>query len=159
MARKSVVVGLGNPTLTDDGVGLLAVKKIEEDLKGGLSNFEFKLNYSGGFDLLFDLEDFDRAFIVDAVFSGREKPGTVIEFGLEDIDEIAQPRIVDSHGLNLPTVIACGKKSGCKMPEEVIIYGIEGLNYQDFSEELSEPLQKEFGNVCEEIKPRILKAN
>jgi hydrogenase maturation protease len=126
---------MGNPVLSDDRIGLLAVAQAREAFSATApAGTGFAENHSGGFDLLYELEGFDEVLIVDCMCSGQCAPGTLIELDLCDIAFVAQPRLVDSHGLNLPTLLDAGRQCGMAMPSKVSILGIEGQDFQTFSE-------------------------
>lgn len=129
-----IVLGLGNPTLSDDVVGLLIIDELEKKYSDIFPNTKFVKNYSGGFDMLYEFIGFKQAIIIDSINTDKVEPGTCVEFDYNDMKDLTQPRLVDSHGLNLPTVIATGKKCGYQMPEDVYIFGIEGTEFTKFSE-------------------------
>ncbi len=132
---KRCVIGMGNPLLCDDMVGLMVATQARERFADQSDpGTSFAENTSGGFDLMYDLDGFDEAMIIDSIASGSCEPGTLVDMTLDDISFTAQPRLIDSHGLNLATVIAAGKKCGMKMPDHITILGIEGRDFQTFSD-------------------------
>ena len=154
---KSLVIGIGNVVLSDDGVGPYVVKRAEEhlfDLKG---NVDFKENYSGGFDLLYDIAGYNKVLIIDSVLTGVHEPGTCITYNMGDFHQLEQSRLVDSHGVNLPTVLETGRRCGYKMPEEVIIYGIESDDVTTFSEELTTKVEASVDSIVDKIRETLLK--
>lgn len=136
------VIGMGNPILCDDSVGLLIIDALEQRISKNFPEVEFKKNYSGGMDLLDDLVDKEKAIITDCVKTENRPPGFCHEFSIEQIDEITQPRIVDSHSLDLLTVLETGERCGYSIPKDILIYGIEGTDFSEFSEEPSLAVKK-----------------
>jgi hydrogenase maturation protease len=155
--KKTVIIGLGNPLLTDDAIGLMAIDELESQLPPDLQSIPLKKNYSGGFDLLYEMVGFDRAIIIDSICTEQVEPGFCMEFSLQDIEKVTQPRLVDSHGLNLPTVMAAGRKCGYAMPDEVLIFGIEGTNFTDFCEKPTDPVLNSLPEVTKKVLNQLEK--
>ncbi|EKD27430.1 MAG: hydrogenase maturation protease [uncultured bacterium] len=135
--KKVVIIGLGNPLLADDSVGLWAVDELTSILKDRESNISFSKNYSGGIDLIYEFQGFKKAILIDSILTENPQPGKVHELNMDFLNNIANSRIVDSHGVNLSTVIATAKKCNYEMPEDIVIYAIEGLDFTNFCEEPS----------------------
>jgi len=158
MADKSsriVVVGLGNPLLTDDTIGLLIVKQFEQNYCRHYSNVKFVLNYSGGFDLMEELIGFDKTIIVDSIYTGQTEAGFCHEFSAKDMNRVNQSGLLNSHGLNLPALLDTGAKCGYSMPEDVILYGIEGRNFNDFSEEPSAAVKGGINTAIKKLQTQL----
>jgi len=71
---KALVLGLGNELLADDGVGLLAVRKLKEEYTGQAEIVECTLS---GLALLEYFIGFEKAIVVDAIQTGRFPAGTI----------------------------------------------------------------------------------
>ena len=76
---KSVIIGMGNPLLTDDGVGASVVKEIGGKLREQ-DDVDCLELYTGGIRLMEAMAGYDRAYVVDAMVTGEHKPGTVHPF-------------------------------------------------------------------------------
>ena len=73
--QQTVVVGLGNPVLSDDRVGLAVVERLEKLLREhSLDNVAVRSSTRGGFELLDLLNGYDRAILVDCIQTGERKP-------------------------------------------------------------------------------------
>ena len=73
---KTLVVGLGNPVLTDDGVGWHVLERVRERL-AGRADIVFEPVCRGGLSLMETMVGYDRAVIVDAILTGAP-PGTIM---------------------------------------------------------------------------------
>jgi hydrogenase maturation protease len=79
---KTLVLGLGNIIMADEGVGVHVVRAVEQALKREhdqhepLSNIECLDGGTGGFILLEPLQQADRIVLIDAAADGNP-PGTV----------------------------------------------------------------------------------
>ncbi|MCB9496161.1 MAG: hydrogenase maturation protease [Fibrobacteria bacterium] len=129
---RNVVIALGNPLLCDDSAALVALRLLRE--RTACSRTDFVENYSSGMDLLPDLSGHRHALVMDAVRTGEHPPGSLLDFSLEELDRTRQARLVDSHGMNLATVVAMGIRFGLPMPESLTILGIEGRDFTTFQE-------------------------
>lgn len=129
---RNVVIALGNPLLCDDSAALVALRLLRERTR--TRHTDFVENYSSGMDLLPELMCHHRAIVMDAVRTGHNDPGACVEFSLEDLDPTRQARLVDSHGMNLATVVQTGLRFGYPMPEQLTILGIEGRDFTSFQE-------------------------
>ncbi len=72
---KTVVLGLGNPILTDDGVGL----RVARELEGRLDQQEATVMETSlaGLNMLDLLAGYDRAIIIDAIQTIGGKAGQI----------------------------------------------------------------------------------
>lgn len=118
---RRVVLGVGNPIMTDDAIGLVAAKAFEDRLEG---TDEVVVRYSerGGFDLLDLLDGCDHAVIVDAYVVSGTPPGTVLIRCLEDFT--GSHHLYAAHGIDLPTAVRLGRQLGHDMPDRVDIVGV-----------------------------------
>lgn len=119
-AVSTVVLGVGNELLRDEGVGVIAARALmQERLPAGVRVVE---GGTGGFDLVFELAGHDRAIIIDAADMGAE-PGAVRSFTLDEVETELVERVASLHQIGLPDVLEIGKLAG-PMPE-VRIIGIQ----------------------------------
>lgn len=153
--KLALVLGMGNPLLSDDAAGLLIVDRMSAQSSQQSGDITFKHNYCGGIDMLYDLEGFSRAVIVDAVQTGRAAPGACLRVKLKDMEILGQPRLVDSHGVNLLTVLETGRQLGYEMPGEIIIFGIEGTEFKAFSQTPTEAVLRGMTDVIVKIEQKL----
>lgn len=113
----TVIVGVGNELLRDEGVGVIAARVLmNEKLPPGVEVVEGGV---GGFDLVFELEGRERAIIIDAADMGAA-PGTVRSFTLDEVDIEMVQRMASLHQVGLADVLHIGGMVG-PMPEVHII--------------------------------------
>ncbi len=83
--NKAVILGVGNVLLSDEGVGIHAVRTLEkESLPEGVEVFD---GGTEGFGLMDVIADLDRLVVVDCV-RGGEPPGTIYCF---EVGELGVP--------------------------------------------------------------------
>ncbi|MBU1941107.1 MAG: hydrogenase maturation protease, partial [Candidatus Thermoplasmatota archaeon] len=62
---KTIILGVGNPILSDDGVGLHVIQQLKKCIKNPQIHLDEAL--TGGMNLLDLLIGYDKAIIIDAV--------------------------------------------------------------------------------------------
>jgi len=132
---KTIILGLGNPLLSDDGVGWRVAEQVQARIAD--PNIEIDFHSGGGLSLMERLIGYERAIIVDALNTGRQPQGTVSSFRLEDLPNDAQSHLASAHETTLQTALQVGRTMGAALPHDILIIAIEAQNVYDFSEELS----------------------
>jgi hydrogenase maturation protease len=119
---KTLILGLGNPVVSDDSVGLRVAAELQR-LLAGRGDVEVSEDYCGGLRLMERLIGYDRAIVVDAICTGAA-PGTIHHLTPE---AIPTQRSASAHDVNLPTALAFGRQAGVKLPENgaIRLVGIE----------------------------------
>ena len=132
---NTLVLGLGNPILTDDGVGVRVAQAVESLLPPD-SMVEVSEASVGGLGLMERLLGYERVILIDALYSKTNIPGTVHRLTLDDLQAISPTQhSVSAHDTNLNTALNMAGRMGLSLPKEIIIYGIEVENIIDFSDE------------------------
>jgi len=122
---KTLVLGIGNPILGDDGVGFHIAQELAKEIKD--ENIDVEETSVGGLNLLELIVGYDKVIIIDAIMTDSGEVGKVYQLRLEDIGETAQS-MISAHHLNLLTMIKLGRELFPKeMPEEVavLVVGIQ----------------------------------
>lgn len=146
--NKTVVIGLGNPILSDDSVGIKVVRALKERLNGEF-HIDAKEVYAGGLRLMDELVGYESAIIVDAMVTGSAAAGTVSSMPLSGMR--GTKNLVCTHDTNLSTALNMGKLLGLSLPDKVIIWGIEAADVETFSEYLTEDVEKAVPVAVEKI--------
>ena len=135
---KCLILGLGNPLLRDDSVGLRVVQELQRKL-APRPEVEISGDYWGGLRLMERMVGFDRVIVVDATRSGGA-PGTVRRL---TPDSVPTQRSASAHDVNLPTALRLGRMAGAKLPpdERIVLVGVEAGDVETFSEELTAEVQ------------------
>jgi hydrogenase maturation protease len=135
---KTIVVGLGNPILGDDGVGWKVADVVERRLPSpskGESEIVVDRCSLGGLRLMEQLIGYDRAIIIDAITTGGTV-GSVIASPLHKLpDRIGHTS--SAHDTSLHHALELGKQMGAQLPKDITIVGIVIAPAYDFSERLS----------------------
>jgi hydrogenase maturation protease len=147
----TVIIGLGNPILTDDSVGVQAARQLKEIFKGrnGVEVIEL---YAGGLRLIDALSGHTKAVIIDAMQTGAA-PGTVKRFAVTDLPKTRNT--VSTHDVDLPTALGLARSAGLQMPDDIVIYGIEAVDVANFSEVLTPAVATALRDVVEDVAADI----
>ena len=155
---KTILVGLGNPILTDDGVGVKVAYEVEARLNGDrppdLTITEASV---GGLRLMELLEGYDRAILVDAIQTeGEDPPGTVYTLSLDDLRRISPTQhSASAHDTSLVTALEAGRRLGMHLPREVTIFAVEVENLLDFSEQPTPAVAAAIPRVVEMVLQKL----
>jgi hydrogenase maturation protease len=154
MAR-SIVIGVGNPVIADDAVGIEAVRLLRQQL-AGMSGFTVAEVYNGGLELMEAMAGFDRAFVVDAMVAGH-KPGTIHRLG---VDQLADTRNTSTtHNGSLSAALELGRATGVNLPSDVRIWAVEAGDVTTFCEALTPDVRAAVPVVAAEIMHELLSSN
>jgi len=134
---KTLVIGLGNPILGDDGVGWAVASKVSGQLP--VTNYTIEVDYAslGGLSLMERILGYQHVIIVDSMETGRSPVGSVSAFPLESLPDPMSGHSASAHDATLVTALRTAEQLGADVPERVDVIAIEAQNVYDFSEELS----------------------
>lgn len=142
---RTLVLGLGNWLLSDEGVGVHAARALEA---AGVPDGVVVLEVGTAIlDALPELAHADRVIVVDAVAAGGA-PGTVYRFSMDQ--SLPNPCIASMHGFDITRVLALAERPSAP---EVVVIGIEPARTGwslDLSPEVSASLDRVIGAVLHE---------
>jgi len=139
---KTLVIGLGNPILGDDGVGWRVVEEIARKTNNR-SEVDVDCVSLGGLSLMERLTGCERVILVDSIFTGKKPIGTISQFALRDLPDPTAGHSASAHDTSLHNALNLGRSMDIPLPndEDVLIVAIEAENVYDFSETLSPPVE------------------
>lgn len=131
------IIGLGNTILSDDGVGIYAARELRKRLAdAGLTDtVDVVETETAGFGLMELLTGWKRVILIDSIQFDDLEPGTVVQIDPQDLRTSLRLRSV--HEIDLPTVLALGRKLGLPMPEKVEIIAIQAEDSLTLGESLT----------------------
>jgi hydrogenase maturation protease len=131
---KTIVLGVGNQILGDDGVGIHVVNELKKQIRN--PNITVDEAITGGMNLLELLLGYDKAIIVDAVKTKDGENGEVKRIPLGDFSTMHS---CNPHDVSLIEAIEMAKKIGeDRIPREIIVIGITMKEIPcEFGEKLS----------------------
>jgi len=134
----TIIIGIGNPVLTDDSVGLKIADCLRDRLRGRPGVTVTQL-CCGGINLMEAMAGYDRAVVIDAITDGGGKPGTVYAFGLTDLFQ--SRNTWSGHDASLPVAMELGGAVGLRLPGDVRIWAVEAHDVSTFGEHLTPDVQ------------------
>jgi len=149
-ARKNcVVVGVGNPLMRDDGIGVEVARSLRKsDLGGRVLILERQML---DISILDQAKGASKLVVVDAVKTGRT-PGSIVRFspGRRRSHVLLVPL---SHEQGLEDILALAKRGGMRLPPIVVV----GVEPQDCTpgEGLSEEVARALPRVLEKVKAEV----
>jgi hydrogenase maturation protease len=133
---RTVLMGIGNILLQDEGVGVHVVKEIE---KRYIFEPSIEIIDAGtlGLEIMYMLQDgVDNLIVVDAVLGGKS-PGTIYVFRNEEVKKYYFKNKLSAHEVGFSEVLALLETIGKPVKENLVLVGIEPVSF-DVSLELHE---------------------
>jgi hydrogenase maturation protease len=137
---KTLVVGLGNPILGDDGIGWQIAQTLQH-VKEIPSDVSIECLAIGGISLMEELIDYDRAILIDSIVTHQVPVGTVTCFKLGDLPNMTSGHMSSAHDTSLVDALQMGRSLGANLPEDITIVTVESQKVYEFSEEMTPPVE------------------
>jgi len=145
LTMKTLILGMGNPILSDDGVGLALAAMLRNKIPGADVAASAMIGLA-----LFDLiVGYDAVFIIDAMTTKDGRKGELKKIGADD--RCGTLHLFTSHGLNIFELMELGVQCGFEMPRLAAVYGVEIGSEVAFDESLSPELNEKLPAITEEI--------
>jgi len=130
---KTIVLGVGNPILQDDGVGIHVITALQNQKLS--PDVIVDTAYTGGMNLVDMIRGYDKVILVDAIKQKESKTGEVKRFFLPDAHTLHSS---NPHETSLSEALLLARSLGEQhLPKEIIVIGIVVQNTLDFGEDLS----------------------
>jgi hydrogenase maturation protease len=151
---KTVVIGLGNPVISDDALGPEVVRRLRKRLQQS-SDFDMVEIHNGGFELMEAMAGYDRAIVIDAIVTGNP-PGTIHR--LQGADIGVSRNTATTHNGSLAVALDLGKLAGLHLPSDVRVWAVEAGDVENFYEGLTPEVESAVSllidNLLIELQPR-----
>ena len=142
---KTLILGLGNPLMRDDGAGLIVARRLYERLADGETDLvEAAI---AGLQTIPLLAGYDRAIIIDAICNGRSV-GDVYRFEGEDLH--GHPCQV-THGTGLASALEWARGARFEMPRQLTVFAMAVADADNFGESLTPEVEKAIPAVVDMI--------
>ncbi len=152
--KRILILGVGNILYTDEGFGVRVAEEIDQ-------KYEFSPNVdivdggTLGLRLMGPIMDSDYLIIVDIVLNEGE-PGDVFRLLGDDLNKACAFKNSMHQTDLLDTLANCSLVGS--VPDDVILYGIEPVNYKDMSAALSPELEAKLPEVIDAVLKEVEKA-
>jgi hydrogenase maturation protease len=148
---KTLILGIGNTVLSDDGVGCRVAQRLEKKLRSRSDITVLETSLSG-LSLLDEITGYERLIIIDAIQTRGGKPGAIYKLSPGDFKT---GRMAIIHDLGLVSTLELGRKLEMDMPREVVIFAIEAKEMAAFSETLSQEVKKAVPKAVEMVLKEV----
>lgn len=146
---KTLVLGMGNTILCDDGIGIYVTRAVAERFQR--DDVTFAEASVGGMRLLDVIAGYDRIVMVDAIKTAEGKPGDIYRLSPNDLKVSLHSG--STHDLSLPGALALGRGMGMNVPkdEDFIIIAIEVEDAWTFGEACTPAVAEAVPRVVEAV--------
>ena len=122
MRKDITVIGLGNPLMSDEGIGVHLLDCLSR-MSSRWPEVDFIDGGTGGISILHHIEGRRKVVLIDCAFMGAEV-GAIRKFGPDEVESTKTLAHQSLHEADLLNVLKMSEKLG-QAPEEVVIFGIE----------------------------------
>jgi hydrogenase maturation protease len=145
--KKTLILGLGNNILTDDGIGPRLVNDLAQMILD--PNIQFDTACCGGMEIVEYIKDFEKVVFIDAIRTRSGNPGDVYYFITSDFQETMH--LSNLHDINFLTALRLGNTLNMDLPSDLHIIAIEIIEDMEFSEEFTMPLKEKYPEILEKV--------
>jgi len=147
---KTLVIGLGNPILTDDGIGIYTARALRKVLPPDAPVEVIELSV-GGLTLMETMIGYEHVILIDALWSPADHTGEIAVFDASDVPETLNTR--STHDADLPTALRIGRALGAPLPldMDIQIVAITAHDVLDFCEQPSARVRAAIPAACETV--------
>lgn len=141
---QTLVLGLGNPLMGDDGLGLAALARLSAEFEFP-PEVELVDGGTWGMNLLHLIEEAERLVLLDAINTG-DVPGTVTILQREELPRFFAHKL-SPHQIDLREVLALAEWRG-HLPRDLVALGIQPLQVE-MGERVSLPVANAMESLIE----------
>jgi hydrogenase maturation protease len=149
---KTLVLGIGNDILGDDGVGIHIARAVARKI----STKEARVEETGaaGLSLLELIKGHERLIIADAILTDNTQVGKIHRLTLKDLAKTNNS--ITPHDAALATTLEIGNSLfPGEMPREVVVYGVQIPNVEQFSGRMTPAVKAAVSEVVRLILAEI----
>jgi len=144
---KTLVLGLGNPILSDDGVGIRVTHEVANQLNS--PQVTVAETSGAGLSLLDSIVGYDKVIIIDAIQTEKGQAGQIYRMGPEDFS--LTKHFSSPHQINLATALELGKMLDLAMPQKITIFAVEAKDITSFSEKCTPEVEQAIPEVVKMV--------
>jgi hydrogenase maturation protease len=149
--KQTVVLGIGNPLMSDDGVGIKIIESLIESASD-YPDIDFYDAGTGGLSILHYLAGRKKTVIIDCAIMGTQ-PGTIKRFTLDDVETKKALSSRSCHEIDIIKLFEFAGRTG-QYEGQIVFFAIEPACTDD-GMELSEPVKNSLNSCIELIKKEL----
>jgi hydrogenase maturation protease len=148
---KTLVLGMGNPILRDDAVGVRLAADIRQRLCQVPDLDVITECSAGGLELLPLVQGYGRLIVFDSIRTQGGVPGAWYRFTVADLRPTMN--LTNVHDTNLATALELGRRLGHEVPqaESSHVFAVEILDNTTFDEQMTPALEQAYPEYASAI--------
>ena len=157
---RTLILGMGNPILCDDAVGIRLARDFRTRIEGESEtgpDIDFVEDCSvGGLNLLDLVMGYERLIVFDSIRTPDAQPGSWHSMTGATFRETMN--LTNVHDANFTTALELGRRMGARVPspEDVHIFAVEILDNTTFSETMTPELEAAYTGFSSEVIDQAL---
>lgn len=151
--NNTLILGLGNDILTDDGIGPKLVMELQKVFE--YPDVSFKTAATGGLEILELIKDYSNAIIIDAIKTNNGIPGTIYYLTPSNFKETLH--VSSFHDISFLTALNLAEKMDLTIPDQINIIAIEIVEDLTFSDQLSPLIAEKYDQIFQEVVNSVRK--
>jgi hydrogenase maturation protease len=144
---KTLVLGIGNPILCDDGAGIKVAREVGKKLDD--PQITVSETSAAGLTLLDSIVGYDKVVIIDAIQTQKGKAGQIYHMKPDDFS--FAKHFSSPHQTNLVTALELGKVLNLEMPQEITILAVEAKDISNFGERCTPEVERAIPEVVKMV--------
>jgi hydrogenase maturation protease len=152
---RTLLLGMGNPILSDDAVGVRLAGDLARALPAVPGLDVVEECSVGGLNLLEVLEGYEQLIVLDAVKTEGGLPGDWYRFTLDTLQGTLH--LTNIHDVNFATALELGQRLGMLLPHRsnVHVFAVEAEDVVTFSEHMTPALEHVYPELAAAILPQV----
>ncbi len=158
--KETIVIGLGNPLMGDEGIGTALIEKLTDLAAAGsvpgAESVQFLDGGTGGMNLLHSIAGRKKAVLIDCALMGAE-PGTLRRFTPGQVRTVKKLAHQSLHEVDILRVIELARQLD-ECPDQIVFFGIEPAEItqrMDLSQSLKAQIDDYIQAIIDEINRPI----
>ncbi len=144
---KTLILGIGNPVLSDDGVGIRVAQEVGKRVHDPQITVAEACH--GGLFILDAVLGYDRVLLIDSIQTRDGAPGEV--YRLRPGDLPFARHLSSPHQVDFITALELGKVLDLPMPEKIEIIAVEAGEVTSFGERCTREVEQAIPIVVEMV--------
>ena len=154
---KTLLVGMGNPILCDDAVGVRLATDFSQRLRKARIDIDVVEECSvGGLNLIDVLRGYERVILLDSIQTQGGKPGAWYSFDGAYLQDTLH--LTNIHDANFATAMELGRRLGVPLPapHDIHIFAIEVADNITFGERMTAALEDAYPEYADAIYGEVM---
>lgn len=151
MKKGTLILGLGNDILTDDGIGPRLVRDLVQVFHN--PSVRFDIAGCGGLEIMEYIKGYKKVIFIDAIRTRNGKPGDVYYFLPSDFRETSH--LSNLHDVYFLTALKLGNVLELDLPVDLHFIAVEIVEDMEFSEELTPQLIEKYPVIFDEVYKKV----